>query len=107
MPRRTIMTPTFVAKAVAEMKKEGATHLTVARKLSCSPSSIMRATGGKKAVHMGKRSKYLDKVIPLPVVSARKQATKKARNTKARKARAAARGAPKGLTKRKLTPKVA
>lgn len=107
MPRRTVMTPTFVADACALMKREGITVHMAARKMGCSPSTIMRCTGGKRAAQMGKRSAYLDKLITPAKRASRKVAKRKTTNTAARKARAAARGAPKGLTKRKLTPKVA
>ena len=101
MPRKTVMTPTFVAKACALMKKEGVSVHAAARKMGCSPSTIMRCTGGKRAAQMGKRAVYLDRIEN----SRKASVTRSARKSNAKSAKAAR---PHGNTKRKLrAPKAA
>lgn len=90
MPRKTVMTPTFVAEACALMRKSGVSGPMAARKMGCSLSTIMRCTGGKRAAEMGKRSAYLDKLITPHTRAARKQARKaKNRTAQRQKSRAA------------------
>jgi hypothetical protein len=62
MARKRIITEAFVAKATKALKKKHATIHTVARDLKTSPSTIQRATGGKRAAEMGRRSAYLSQI---------------------------------------------
>jgi len=59
MARKSILTDTFVAKIRTELGKPNANMRSVASKLKCSPSTIYRATGGKRRLEGGTTEAWL------------------------------------------------
>lgn len=119
---RKLIGEAFKSKCEALMAAGGNIH-TVARKLKCSPSTVYRATGGKKRSTEGDSEKWIEKTRVARTSTGRANgvgvATKKnlrkaktaQRRNAAAKVRAAKALAPKKnrwtQKKRKLTPRAA